>query len=148
MNKYKKMKCKTIHNKIIFFVEGSLPTNKSILIEEHLQECKECLAFAEELKKSLAIIQTEKIKESDPFFYTRLKARMVNQLEKGTSKIPYFIRFLQPVAFSLLLMVGIYSGIKIGKTPQSNSAEMVSEIEMIPFLNEMDGEPIESFLMN
>jgi anti-sigma factor RsiW len=144
------MKCKRLHKRLIFFLEGDLPKEKMLQISKHLTECKECFLFAEELKKTLGIIDAEKLTEVNPYFYTRLKARMDNQVEENsTAQLQtVFTRILQPVMFSFLLMVGIYSGIKIGQAPQTkNVAQTFDNQKMIPYLNEMSDEPIEAFLM-
>jgi hypothetical protein len=144
------MKCKTIHKKLIFFLEGTLPKEEMEQINLHIGECKECFAFAEELKKTLHIIEIEKSPEVNPFFYTRLKARMEDQAEKvSLEKQPFFSKIVQPVILSVLLLIGIYSGIKIGQVPQSSdSNKSVTKLEIVPYLDEMADEPIETFLMN
>jgi hypothetical protein len=70
------MNCKTLHTKIIFFNEGSLPAWEMEEIKIHLENCSDCVAFANELKKTLAVIENEKMPQLNPFFYTRVKARL------------------------------------------------------------------------
>jgi predicted anti-sigma-YlaC factor YlaD len=142
------MNCKTVHNKLIFFLEKELPGSEMNLVEEHLKSCTECALFVEEMQKTLGVIETEKQAEENPFFYTRVKARSENE---GAAKIvgrSVFARVLQPVAFSIILLFGIYGGIKLGQPIKSELAiNSLSEQQMIPYLNEMDAEPIETFLM-
>lgn len=144
------MKCKTLHKKLIFFLEGELSDNEAQEIKVHLNECAGCAAFAEDLKKTLGIIQAEKSPEVNPFFYTRLKARLENQAKKAAKPagFPVWEKVLQPAFFSLLLLAGIYTGIKIGQPANTESNQAIfAETELVPFLNEMDAEPIETFLM-
>lgn len=144
------MKCKTLHKKLIFFLEGDLPEKEAREINVHLNECASCAAFAEEMKKTLGVIQTEKSPEVNPFFYTRLKARMENEeiQEKQRVGFPVWEKVLQPAFFSLLLLAGIYSGIKIGQPANTGANQNIfAETEVVPLLNEMDAEPIETFLM-
>jgi len=144
------MKCKTLHKKIIFFLEGELPKEEMEQVKLHLSECNDCAAFAEEMKKTFAILQSEKSLAVNPFFYTRLKARIENRAAKQNEilKNPVWARILQPAFFSVLLIAGIYTGIKIGQ-PAVNKTELIvySEQEMIPYLNEMENETIEGFLL-
>ncbi|NCB09032.1 MAG: hypothetical protein EOM73_12815 [Bacteroidia bacterium] len=57
-------------------------------------------------------------------------------------------KVLQPAFFTVLLLAGIYSGIKIGQpVTAKNSSATYSAQEMIPYLNEMKSETIEAFLM-
>lgn len=144
------MKCKTLHKKLIFFLEGDLPEKEAREIKLHLNECADCAAFAEDMKKTLDIIQAEKSPEVNPFFYTRLKARMESEevREKQQTGFPVWERILQPALFSLLLLAGVYTGIKIGQPANSELNQSIfAETELVPFLNEMDAEPIETFLM-
>ncbi len=150
INNEQKMECKTIHKKLIFFLEGDLPEREAELMKVHLSGCKDCAAFAEELRKTLGIIEEEKSAEINPFFYTRLKARLEAQTEPAIIPFwkPVLIRVVQPVVFSILLIAGIYSGYKIGAPAQVNTAYAnYSSEEIIPYLNEMQSEPIEEFLM-
>ena len=144
------MKCRTIHKKLIFFLEGDLTNKEAEEISAHLAQCGECAAFAEDMKKTLSVLTIEKSPEVNPFFYTRLKARMEKETEAvyQPAGIPFWEKVLQPALFSLLLLAGIYSGIKIGQ-PLSDGMTAVSyaENELIPYLNEMEAEPIETFLM-
>ena len=144
------MKCKTLHTKIIFFLEGELPAAEMEQMKIHLLECSECAAFAEEMKKTLAIINNEKTPQLNPFFYTRVKARLENQTEQvvATRQVPVLVRILQPALFSLLLLAGVYTGIKIGQPANVNSdIPVFAENEVVPYFNEMEAESIENFLM-
>ncbi len=144
------MKCKTLHNKLIFYLEGDLPEKEMEQLRIHLSECSECAEFAGEVQKTLAVLEAEKSPEVNPFFYTRLKAKMeagVPPSEKAIRR-PALARILQPALFSLLLLTGIYSGIKIGQKAQDRFyATANAEEQVVPYLNEMEAEPIEAFLM-
>jgi len=144
------MKCKNIHNKLIFFLENELPVSEIKQIEKHIGKCPECALFVEDMKKTLGIIEIEKSSEINPFFYTRVKAKLDNsnakqEIPAGT---PIFVRVLQPVAFSVILLLGVYGGIKIAQPLQTETTgHILTEQEMVPYLNEMAAEPIETFLM-
>ena len=58
------------------------------------------------------------------------------------------VKILQPAFFSVLLMAGIYTGVKIGQPAnETNSTEVISDQDVIPYLNEMETETIEAFLI-
>ena len=144
------MKCKTIHKNLIFFLEGELPEKTTEQINTHLSECGECAAFAEDLKKTMGIIEKEKTTNINPFFYTRLKSKLESQEIPGSVPFwqPVLVKVIQPVFFSLLLVAGVYAGFRIGTPPSGNlvSADYTTH-EVLPYLNEMQSEPIEGFLM-
>lgn len=148
MSKTITMNCKTIHKQLIFFVEKDLPISEMKAIQGHLDSCKECALFAEELQKTLGVIETEKVNEINPFFYTRVKSRLENRENSTSLARPLVVRILQPVAFSIVLILSVYGGIKLGQPHKAEMASIVlNEQQMVPYVNEMDAEPIEAFLM-
>lgn len=144
------MKCKAIHKKLIFFLEGDLPDEEMQEIKGHLTRCAECAAFAGEMKRTLAVVQLETPAQAAPYFYTRLKARMEKQeeMERLDAGFSIWEKALQPALFSVLLLAGVYTGIKIGREANTGiPAPDYAKTEVVPFLNEMKAEPLESFLM-
>jgi anti-sigma factor RsiW len=147
---FNEMNCKRIHKKLIFFLEGDLTGREAEEVSAHLLRCDECAAFAEEMRKTLGMVELEKSPVVTPFFYTRLKARLEREEAEALRPAGFSVweRILQPAIFSLLLLIGIYAGIKIG---QPTSADLnsfyLADTELVPYLNELDAEPIESFLM-
>ncbi len=143
------MKCKALHKKLIFHLEGDLPEKEMEQVRTHLSECSKCAHFAGEMRKTLAVLEAEKSPEVNPFFYTRLKARLENEQQEinAPEKRPVLVKVLQPVFFSVLLLFGIYSGFKIAQTASEQYAGGELQEEVIPYLDEMEAEPIETFLM-
>jgi len=146
------MKCQIVQKKLIFFLEKELSGTEMQAIREHLDSCPDCALFAEEMKKTLSILDSEKNPEINPFFYTRVKAKLESQMETQgqTMRRPVLIRVLQPVAFSIILLLGVYGGIKLGKTATTTTTAgtALTEQEMVPYWNTLDDEPIESFLLD
>ena len=142
------MKCKNVHNKLIFFLEKELPVSEMEQVQKHLDECSECARFTAEMKNTLQILDNDKVNDENPFFYTRVKERLAKQAEEQPAVRPVLVRILQPVAFSILLLLGIYGGFKLGQAPNANIAGSgFTEQEVIPYWNELEAEPIEAFLM-
>ncbi|MFV0590814.1 MAG: anti-sigma factor family protein [Draconibacterium sp.] len=143
------MKCKAVHNKLIFFLERELPEPEMKAVREHLDACPDCALFAEEMKTTLSILETEKVSEVNPYFYTRVKAKLDRQSEvqPGEIRSSLLVRVLQPVAFTVVLLLGIYGGVKLGATGAKPGISLTAQHEMVPYLNEMDVEPLETFLM-
>ena len=145
------MKCRDFHNNLILFIEDDLPRNQMNEMTEHLNDCKECKVFTDEMKAYFKVIQLEKQVQVSPFFYTRLKARMENELPESSPGfgLKTFVRILQPALYSLLLGGGILAGILTGRyAGQVDSSSAPATVEIVPFFNEMDKEPLETFLMD
>ncbi len=142
------MKCNKVHSKLIFFLEKELPVSEMEQVRKHLDECSECALFAAEMENTLRILESDKVTDENPFFFTRVKARLEKQSQEVPVARPVLVRILQPVAFSIILLLGIYGGFKLGQAPKMTTADSnLSEQEMVPYWNELDAEPIESFLM-
>ncbi|WP_163322387.1 anti-sigma factor family protein [Draconibacterium mangrovi] len=142
------MKCKNVHNKLIFFLEKELPVSEMEQVQKHLDECSKCARFAAEMRNTLQILDNDKVNDENPFFYTRVKERLSKQAEEQPAVRPVLVRILQPVAFSMLLLLGVYGGFMLGQAPNANIAGSgFTEQEVIPYWNELEAEPIEAFLM-
>ena len=143
------MKCKAIHKKLIFYLDGELPQEEMEQVRQHILTCQLCAAFAGEMEKTMGIIEQEKVTEENPFFYTRIKARLVNEREEldELEKRPVWLKVLQPAFFSVILLFGIYGGFKIAQPQKIHLANNELQEEVIPYLNEMETEPLETFLM-
>lgn len=142
------MNCQIVQKKLIFFLEKELSGSEMKAVQEHLDSCHDCALFAEEMKKTLSILDSEKVTGINPFFYTRVKAKLENQAEGQMMRRPVLVRVLQPVAFSMILLLGIYGGIKLGNTTSTQKGTVLTEQELVPYWNALDDEPIESFLLD
>jgi predicted anti-sigma-YlaC factor YlaD len=143
--KSNKMKNKCIHKDLIFYLDNELSVEKRNAVEKHLEECADCRSFLVFLQEGMQIIEKEKNPEVTPFFYTRLSAQLYE-----TSKHPIqsqWVRLAQPAFFSLLLVIGIYGGLKLGSNASSPKVyqQATTSAQM---LNDFATEPIESFLLD
>lgn len=143
--KSNKMKNKCIHNDLIFYLDNELSVEKRTAVEKHLEECADCRGFLAYLKDGMQRIEKEKNPEVSPFFYTRLSARL-DENPKYQMQRPW-VRLAQPAFFSLVLLAGIYGGMKLGgnASTQKENPQTASSVQM---LNDFAAEPIESFLLD
>jgi hypothetical protein len=140
------MNCKRCHKKLIQYLEESLQVSERQEVEQHLLECASCHGFADYLKETLATIESSRITTPDPFFYTRVKAKLEKQEESFHAR-PVFARILQPAMFTLILIAAIYAGLKIGDYALSSDKENYVVENLDPWMNELNAEPLETFLM-
>ena len=140
------MKCKQCHKELLPWLEGSLSQEETAAVEGHLAACSVCRGYAEYLRASLALAAAEKEVAPDPWFYARVIARLEKESTPVTPKAEGR-GILQPVFFSLLLVMGILLGIHLGSLPYINRHDFPYSGQVIPQLNEMDTEPLEIFLM-
>jgi len=140
------MKCKEIHNDLIFYLDNELPAERRQEVEEHLERCADCREFLHILRGSLEQIQAEKNPEASPFFYTRLSAKL-NRVEPAEYR-GWLTRVAQPAFFGVLLFAGIYSGIWFGSHTGTSANTAATAYSMEVTFNDFDAEPIESFLIS
>ena len=143
--KSKNMKTNCIHNDLIFYLDNELSVEKKIAVEKHLLECYDCQSFLAFLQQEMQVIDKEKNPEASPFFYTRLSARLEEKTERQTQR--QWIRLAQPAFFSIILLLGIYGGLKLG-SEASSPKEIQQSISSVHMLNDFAAEPIESFLLD
>lgn len=140
------MNCKKCHNNLIIYLEGGLTESMRRAMAVHLNECIVCSNYATFLSDALQVIKNEKEITPAPYLFTRIKARMETTHYRASQKIWHVT--LQPAIFSILLLIGIYSGIKIGSLfSDISKPDYISET-LAPAVNEMKAEPIELFLMD
>lgn len=137
------MKHKEIQQKLIFYLEQSLPDQELQEIELHLKACETCRFYFDELQKDLSLLEADRQQEASPYFYSRLKARM----EKQVKPLPWRRRVLQPAILSLVLIFSAILGLEIGSelTKPSGEQQQVEQV-LLPF-DGMQEEPIEQFLL-
>ena len=139
------METKCIHKDLIFYIDNELSVEKRNAVEKHLEECADCRSFLAFLQESIQIIDKEKNPEATPFFYTRLRARL-DEDPKYQPKSQW-ARLAQPAFFSLVLLAGIYGGLKLGGIASSSEVNQQTT-NSVQMLNDFAAEPIESFLLD
>ena len=139
------MKTKCIHNDLIFYLDNELSVEKRTAVEKHLEECVDCRSFLAFIQDGMQIIEKEKNLEASPFFYTRLSVRLEEKPEYRAQS--QWARLAQPAFFSLILVLGIYGGLRLGSNASAIKVNqpVTSSVQM---LNDFAAEPIESFLLD
>lgn len=140
------MNCKQCHNDLIFYIDGHLSEERRQAVEAHLQLCGDCASFMDYLNSTLNVIDAEKKLKPSPFIFTRIKTRLEPEDRKNTAGL--WQKIWQPAIFSLLLLLGVYSGIRLGQEFSEGVTQDFMTGEIAPLMNEMTAEPMELFLMN
>ncbi len=138
------MKHKEIEKNLIFFLEESLPDQEMKTVQLHLDSCDNCRLLSDELRADMDILASTAVKEINPYFYTRLKVEMEKPLEASRFR---YRNLLQPALFSLLLLISIGVGVKMGGTMVNSDQVEKKNVSVFFELDEMNNEPIEQFLL-
>jgi len=143
--KSNKMNHKSIHEDLIFYLDNELSVERKTAVEKHLEECADCRSILAFLQEEMQIIGKEKNPEVSPFFYTRLSTRL-NEKSDSLAQSQW-MRLAQPAFFLLLLVIGIYGGLKLGSNASSPRVNQPAA-NSVQMLNDFADEPIESFLLD
>lgn len=148
------MKCKEIQYRIPEYLEGQLSENEKKAFIRHLEQCNDCKELLAQVSHSMQYLGKKESIPYQPFYYTRLKAKMEKRQEAvSAAPAPIWKRVLQPAAYTFFLGVGIYIGILLGSGLNSNQQEISqaekekSELDAYAesaFMNEMELESLTS----
>jgi predicted anti-sigma-YlaC factor YlaD len=151
------MRCEEIKENMIFYIEGSLNTDRAMLVKEHLEECHECQNFFLKVTSVLSVIENEKIKDSNPYFSMKVMERLKNQSSSNEIfKAFHFFRIMKPVMAIILIGVAIYTGILLGGNySKKNDITVMGDSRGIQlqsiadefYLNDLGMENIETLLI-
>ena len=139
------MKCNSIHNQLIGYLDGEIDDDLRNKIEAHLKECDHCSEFLIRLKTAYDLIDEDKQLKYDPYMFTRLMGRMENRkpmIFKNKLQIAF-----QTIAFVAIIAIGIYSGILTGKSFSGESSVSADYQDEIYYLDELQHENMISVLL-
>lgn len=113
------MNCKEFENKLIFYIEGSLPDNETANMKSHLNDCNTCKTLHEKMSAALTLIDQDKITETNPFFFNRLTEQLEKNNQKSKLKTKDF--YLQVVSYAAAIAIAVVLGIGLGRTTELNN---------------------------
>ncbi|MEA3445093.1 MAG: zf-HC2 domain-containing protein [Bacteroidota bacterium] len=140
--------CETIQNDFIPYLEKSLATESVERIEEHLANCSECAGFMAELQLSFRSIADEKYVEEPASFLEGIENKIANQQSQNKKpRIKHYL--LQSLSYAAVIVIGLFAGSLIVGSITKNDIPAGQSITSSDFYwNDLEQEPIESFLMN
>lgn len=138
------MECKNIQNSLIDFIEGNIPEDIKVQIEEHLLKCNTCRTEHKQTRQLLDDMQVFEEKQPDEQlkvdFYTMLENEK-EQLQSDSIKNNYLLNqnkftwnYLKYAASAIILLgIGFYLGQNLQVKSQQNLeiATLRSELYMI-----------------
>ena len=101
------MNCKDFQTSIVFFVDGELDKQNSAQFENHLESCTKCKELFEQVSLSYNFIKEDRITESNPFFYSKVKALIDH--EKQTSGFSLFAPKKFSFQIAAYIIIGIFA---------------------------------------
>jgi predicted anti-sigma-YlaC factor YlaD len=115
------MKCKETQKMLMDYLDGVLPKEEMSRISRHLAECSECHALYEKIRESWSMAKADRL-DSQPFFHTRVRQALENRRSSGSGEWRKLARqALQPALFFVVLGLGIFIGVQLGRGIDSPS---------------------------
>jgi predicted anti-sigma-YlaC factor YlaD len=110
------MECRHIHKKLIFYLEKELNVSEAAAFSTHLENCGSCRLLAEKLANSLQLLSTDKLIQTNPFFVSRVMAKLENQAKEAIGwnwlRKPQFA--FQAILYVLTIAISLLAGIYLG----------------------------------
>ena len=100
------MNCKEIENSIWKYVEGNLDITQQNTFAKHIEQCPQCASLEKGMRASLNLIDQSKKTEADPFFITRLEARMEKQQQGAEPTASFVLRYAFAASIAIMGIVG------------------------------------------
>lgn len=140
-----KMKCKEIQNKLCAYLDDELTSDKKSAMNTHLKTCKICWDMAETYMKIDKLLTILPEPPSNPYFYTRLRAKF--PFREREEKITWIEKILLPISTAVVVCLGIFIGILVGKNGNGLSTQFSneSEIDQTFYLENFNDFPSSSF---
>ena len=76
------MECKEIEDKLSSYIDNQLSSEERMIVAEHLKECSKCSLVMEELKKTVAHIQTIEETEPPPWLEQKIMSKVREEAEQ------------------------------------------------------------------
>lgn len=135
------MNCKDFHKDIIKYPEGSLSSGRIAELEKHAQGCSDCMNKMITVRKIDTIIEKDIIREENPWFYAKVKAKLENEVSFSWNQVfnlrPVYMAaaVIFPLIVGFLLIFGSYQ--RSAGIDQNNS-EYYSNSYLLSEQNESD----------
>ena len=149
------MDCQFVKYNMINYLEGQLKALEVQAFDSHLEQCDSCRTVFEEFAKTYNMLEADKHVQPNPFFFSRLEQRIINEQQSLPGFIPQiFAKAIKPIMATLLILLSILSGVLIGSQFTDGAyagSAYDSELEYYTesvYFNNVDDEPIEYYLLN
>ncbi|MFC2164101.1 zf-HC2 domain-containing protein [Acidobacteriota bacterium] len=139
--------CKKVEERLIDFVEKTLPDIQKAEIKDHIQSCADCDRLVREFYTIWQRISTRERKAPSRSFWPMLIQRI--QTDEKPQQfweniVVGFKRSLRPAVVSLFLLVGAYLGYHLGYVPVDTGKLISGEEYFVEYLEEFQDVPLGS----
>lgn len=113
------MDCKKITSQLTDYFYNDLSPENTALAENHLEHCKKCQALYKKMSAVLSSASLHSNVSANDYIATRIIAKLGNKLPTS-ARVRLVQYFLRPALVISLVVLGIFTGIKISNTYTEN----------------------------
>ena len=138
------MECRKIRKLLPFYPEMIREPNKLLEISGHLETCLECASLRQRYEDILQHAPHLQVHEPDPFFFTRLEARIEKQEDFGFSWILKVKPALIALSLAVPVALGIWLGISWNQESDGQTTEVVAQVTEVNKMLSTPGYQVEA----
>ena len=127
MQTKKDMSCRSVQKNLLEYIEDSLDFVTSNEVKKHLESCPECFTLSQNVQETYTSFEKMPKQDPGPYFSARVMARYQRWEAVETNSSHQILRILQPIAASVLVLVGVTAGIYLGKHLASSNTVASSQ---------------------
>ena len=128
MQTKKEMTCRSVQKNLLDYIEDSVDRALGIEVKKHLESCSECFRLYQNVQETYTSFKRVPKQDPGPYFSARVLARYQRWEAIETNWSHRILRVLQPIAASVLILVGVTAGIYLGKNLASSTTFTSSQV--------------------
>lgn len=122
------MDCKKIESQLLDNFYKELSTEKSALVQRHLEQCGHCRVLYNKMSGVLDSIALSADTKPNDFIATRILSKLEHK-QTSSTKIKVVQYFLRPAMVISLIVLGIFTGIKISNGFAENQTNTILAVD-------------------
>ena len=127
------MNCHLAQKNISFYLDSELSDKESQELLSHLDSCKKCMQEFRSTQEILKSLPVYEIKDELPYFYNKIKKRIMERREKNAVFFPLHLKpaVFAAISFSFIVLGSFLTGAFLGDTywTQANNSEPTTVTE-------------------
>lgn len=132
------MHCNDFRRNTLHHLDRSLHSDADAAYHLHLAECPACQTYLHRMEQLWSVIEHDRITETDPFFFTRLQAKI--EMQQQNEKSGWTLS-MKPLALAFGVVIPLIAGVWLGYSVVQKQQQAIADSAIILDLNNMLATP-------
>jgi anti-sigma factor RsiW len=132
------MQCNDFHRNTLHYLDKSLHPDANAAYHLHLAECQACQTYLHRMEQLWSVIEHDRITDTDPFFYTRLQAKI--EMQQQNEKSGWALS-LKPLALAVAVVIPLIAGVWLGHSAVQKQQQTIADSAIILDMNNLLATP-------